>query len=109
MSRFNALPLCALLVAAAAAPAMAQDSTTAAGSGHSWASLDTNGDGNLNKQEAAAHSTLAGVFDQADSNADGELSGQEYSAYLAANATPETATSADAAEPLSEPEEDPAN
>jgi len=108
MSRFNALPLCALLIAAAAAPAMAQQ-TTAAGSGQSWASLDTNGDGNLSKQEAAAHSTLASVFDTADSNADGQLSGEEYNTYVTSTAAPEPATSADVAEPVSEPEEEPTN
>jgi hypothetical protein len=108
MSRFNALPLCALLVAAAAAPAMAQE-TTAAGSGQSWASLDTNGDGNLSKQEAAAHSTLASVFDKVDADGDGQITGQEYSNYLASTAAPEAATSADVADPVSEPEEEPTN
>ena len=107
MSRFNALPLCALLVAAAAAPAAMAQTTTAAGSGQSWASLDTNGDGNLSKDEAASHSTLASLFGQVDTDADGQLTAQEYNAYLASNTAAEPATSADVAEPVSEPEEEP--
>lgn len=50
-----------------------------------WADLDTNKDGNLDKSEAASIPSLSSVFDQADANADGSLTGDEYKTYLAAN------------------------
>jgi hypothetical protein len=50
-----------------------------------WADLDTDKDGNLNKTEAASIPSLQAVFDQADANADGALTGEEYKTYLAAN------------------------
>lgn len=57
-----------------------------------WADLDTDKDGNLNKTEAAAIPSLEAVFDQADSNADGALSGDEYKTYLAANGRQDSPT-----------------
>lgn len=50
-----------------------------------WADLDVNKDGNLDKTEAAPIPTLQAVFDTADSNADGALTGEEYKTYLAMN------------------------
>ncbi len=50
-----------------------------------WADLDVNKDGNLDKTEAASIPTLEAVFDTADSNADGTLTGEEYKTYLAMN------------------------
>ena len=50
-----------------------------------WADLDVNKDGNLDKTEAAPIPTLEAVFDMADTNADGSLTGEEYEKYLAMN------------------------
>lgn len=59
--------------------------TDAAPAKKTWAELDTDKDGNLNKAEAATIPSLQAVFDQADANADGALSGDEYKTYLAMN------------------------
>lgn len=48
-----------------------------------WADLDTDGDGNLSREEAAAFPELASVFDQADADGDGVLTPQEYQAFAA--------------------------
>lgn len=50
----------------------------------SWADLDTDGDGNLSRAEAAALPELGAVFDQADADGDGVLTPQEYQEYAAA-------------------------
>lgn len=65
--------------APAAAPAQAPVKKT-------WADLDVDHNGSLDKQEAAALPALANVFDKADANGDGQLTGDEYKAYLDANA-----------------------
>lgn len=46
-----------------------------------WADLDTDGDGNLSREEAAALPELAAIFDQADTDGDGILTPQEYEAF----------------------------
>ena len=85
----------ALLLAAGAVLTMplafAQDTTTsagaqtgAAGNQLTWADLDANGDGNLSRDEATAHSALAAVFDQADGDGDGQLTADEYRTFAAA-------------------------
>lgn len=51
--------------------------------GQRWADVDSNGDGNISREEATASPALAQVFSQADSNADGNLSTDEYKAYVA--------------------------
>lgn len=48
-----------------------------------WSDLDTDGDGNLSRAEAAALPELASVFDQADADGDGVLTPQEYQQYAA--------------------------
>lgn len=50
-----------------------------------WAELDTDRNGKLDKREAASIPALQSIFDQADADADGLLSGDEYKAYLAAH------------------------
>lgn len=50
-----------------------------------WADLDVNKDGNLDKTEAAPIPTLQAVFDKADTDANGSLTGEEYKTYLAMN------------------------
>lgn len=99
--------LLALATAIAAPAAFAQDSTTpttdqaqaaqsqpatpatpatpAEPGKKTWADLDVNKDGNLDKTEAAPIPTLEAVFDTADTNADGALTGEEYKNYLAMN------------------------
>ncbi|WP_374012227.1 EF-hand domain-containing protein [Pseudoxanthomonas koreensis] len=58
--------------------------SSATGEGLSWAELDTDGNGSLNRQEAQRHAGMAHVFSAADANADGDLSGEEYRDYLQA-------------------------
>lgn len=48
-----------------------------------WSDLDTDGDGNLSRAEAAALPDLASVFDQADADGDGVLTPDEYQAWAA--------------------------
>jgi len=105
-SQFRLTGLLALAAAIAAPAAFAQDSTpptdqaqaaqsqpatpatpaTPAEPGKkTWADLDVNKDGNLDKTEAAPIPTLQAVFDTADTNADGALTGEEYKNYLAMN------------------------
>lgn len=103
-STFRLAGLLALAAVIAAPAAFAQDSTTtttdqaqAAQSQpatpatptepgkKTWADLDVNKDGNLDKTEAAPIPTLQAVFDTADTNADGALTGEEYKTYLAMN------------------------
>lgn len=50
-----------------------------------WAEVDTNSDGNISKEEAAANPGLSQVFDQADANADGSLTADEYKAFVSKN------------------------
>ena len=104
--QFRLTGLLALAAAIAAPAAFAQDSTpptdqaqaaqsqpatpatpaTPAEPGKkTWADLDVNKDGNLDKTEAAPIPTLQAVFDTADTNADGALTGEEYKNYLAMN------------------------
>ena len=70
---------------AASQPASPAPQTDAAPAKKTWAELDTDKDGNLDKTEAATIPSLQAVFDQADANADGALSGEEYKTYLAMN------------------------
>ena len=103
-STFRLTGLLALATAIAAPAAFAQDSTTtttdqaqaaqsqpatpatqAEPGKKTWADLDVNKDGNLDKTEAAPIPTLQAVFDTADTNADGALTGEEYKTYLATN------------------------
>ena len=105
-SQFRLTGLLALATAIAAPAAFAQDSTpptdqaqaaqsqpatpatpaTPAEPGKkTWADLDVNKDGNLDKTEAAPIPTLQAVFEAADTNADGALTGEEYKNYLAMN------------------------
>ncbi len=112
MTKTSELRLTGLLafVAAIAAPAaFAQDTTTttdqaqaaqsqpatpatpaipatpAEPANKTWADLDVNKDGNLDKTEAAPIPTLQAVFDKADTDANGLLTGEEYKTYLAMN------------------------
>lgn len=73
--------------AATSQPATPAPQSDAAPAKKTWADLDIDKDGNLNKSEVATIPSLEAVFDQADANADGALSGDEYKTYLAANGT----------------------
>ena len=103
-STFRLTGLLALATVIAAPAAFAQDTTTTATDQaqaaqsqpatpatqaepgkKTWADLDVNKDGNLDKTEAAPIPTLQAVFDTADTNADGALTGEEYKTYLAMN------------------------
>ncbi|PJK11897.1 calcium-binding protein [Lysobacteraceae bacterium NML120232] len=54
----------------------------------SWEALDKDGNGNLDKAEAASVPSLSQIFDQADSNQDGELSQDEYRAFINTRQSP---------------------
>jgi len=62
-----------------------QSTQSAADGKQGWADVDTNGDGNISKEEAAANPGLSQVFDQADANADGSLTADEYKAFVSKN------------------------
>lgn len=79
----NATPTADSAQTAADQPESPAPQSDAAPAKKTWADLDTDKDGNLNKAEAAAIPTLQAVFDQADANADGALTGEEYKTYLA--------------------------
>lgn len=51
----------------------------------SWEELDTDGNGNLSRSEAAGLESLAKVFAQADADGNGELTPDEYRAWFANN------------------------
>lgn len=65
--------------------AQSQTATPAEPGKKTWADLDVNKDGKLDKTEAAPIPSLEAVFDVADTNADGLLTGEEYKNYLAMN------------------------
>jgi EF hand len=71
---------------AASQPASPSPQAEAMPAKKTWADLDIDKNGNLDKTEAAGAPSLQAVFDQADVNADGALTGEEYRTYLAANA-----------------------
>ena len=50
-----------------------------------FASLDTNKDGSIQRAEIAAHADLAAKFKDADKNSDGKLSRSEYDAMAKAD------------------------
>ncbi len=70
--------------AASSASGAGQAAGQAGGGGQTWASLDTDGNGTINKAESQANAGLAQVFDQADANKDGELTPDEYKAFVEA-------------------------
>lgn len=62
-----------------------QSTQSAAQGQQGWAEVDTDGDGAISKQEAAANPGLSQVFDQADADADGKLTADEYKAFVSKN------------------------
>lgn len=101
-NRISLLAATAALAAALALPAMAQStsqdaaaqsgssatgaptgSSNSGGGGQTWASVDTDSDGAISKQEAQVNAGLAQIFDQADGNTDGKLTPDEYKAFVA--------------------------
>ena len=83
----------AALAAALALPAFAQTAQSnpaaqpqqqaSGGGGQTWASVDTDSDGAISKQEAQVNAGLAQIFDQADADANGKLTPDEYKAFVA--------------------------
>jgi len=69
---------------AAGAAAQASAQASGGGGGQTWASVDTDGNGNISKPEAQVNAGLTQVFDQADKDKDGQLTPDEYKAYVAA-------------------------
>lgn len=82
----------------ASQPASPSPQTEATPARKTWADLDIDKNGNLDKAEAGGAPSLQAVFDQADANADGSLTGDEYKTYLAANSQKQ-----DAATPTGKP------
>jgi hypothetical protein len=72
---------------ASAPSTMKSDSKAAAGATkeRTFASLDTNKDGSIQRAEIAAHADLAAKFKDADKNTDGKLSRSEYDAMAKAS------------------------
>lgn len=62
----------------------AQSATQSSGGGQTWASIDTDGNGTISKDESQVNAGLAQVFEQADANKDGQLSADEYKAFVQA-------------------------
>lgn len=62
-----------------------QSTQSAAQGQQGWADVDTDGDGSISKEEAAANPGLSQVFDQADADADGKLTADEYKAFVSKN------------------------
>jgi len=91
MSHHHRKPLVALtavLAAALALPAFAQNAgpqpaQAQSGGGQTWASVDTDSDGAISKQEAQVNAGLAQIFDQADADTNGKLTPDEYKAFVA--------------------------
>ena len=72
------IALLALGLAIAAGPAFAQNSSApAAGKAAGHARIDANGDGAIDRNEAAAHPKLAERFDQLDRNRNGRIDADE--------------------------------
>jgi len=71
---------------AAAAPAP-QNTARAAKPGHhgGFKAIDTNGDGQISRDEARGHAWLEKNFDQIDANHDGQLSNEELAAWRKAH------------------------
>ncbi|AOD16241.1 EF-hand domain-containing protein [Xanthomonas fragariae] len=67
----------------AASATSAQSSGASSGGGQTWASVDTDSDGTINKQEAQVNAGLVQIYDQADGNTDGKLTTDEYKAFVA--------------------------
>ncbi|HVJ36806.1 MAG TPA: EF-hand domain-containing protein [Stenotrophomonas sp.] len=81
--------LSTVLAAALAMPAFAQSAPQSGaapaqgGGGQTWASVDTDSDGAISKQEAQVNAGLSQIFDQADGDANGKLTPDEYKAFVA--------------------------
>ncbi|WP_369942618.1 EF-hand domain-containing protein [Xanthomonas medicagonis] len=94
----------AILAAALAMPAFAQDAQSDAatpaqsptsatgatasqpaksGGGQTWADVDTDSDGAISQQEAQVNAGLSQIFSQADADHNGKLTPDEYKAYVA--------------------------
>ncbi|UYB52865.1 EF-hand domain-containing protein [Xanthomonas sp. AM6] len=94
----------AILAAALALPAFAQDAqsdaaaqapatnasatgqpaqSSASGGGQTWADVDTDSDGAISKQEAQVNAGLSQIFSQADADHNDKLTPDEYKAYVA--------------------------
>ena len=72
---------------ASASSTMKSDKKAATGATkeRTFASLDTNKDGSIQRAEIAAHADLAAKFKDADKNSDGKLSRSEYDAMAKAS------------------------
>ena len=58
--------------------ALAEDNPDAKGSGETFKTLDTDGDGKISKSEAAAKEHIANSFDKLDGNSDGYVTKREW-------------------------------
>ena len=59
--------------------------SSASGAKQGWDDVDTNKDGNISKEEAAANPGLSQVFAQADTDGNGSLTKDEYKAFVSKN------------------------
>lgn len=92
------LPMAFIAVLGAATTVQALDTPPAAAQAPAkigWNDLDTDGNGALNRQEAARVPALAAMFEQADADRNGDLTGEEYRAHIGQGTAPQAADHAD--------------
>jgi EF hand len=81
----NAIKVAALAALLSVSAAFAQEPTQQQPAGTEsmdYTKLDTNGDGNVSKDEARADATLSAKFDKLDADKNGSLSSDELKADL---------------------------
>lgn len=80
------VPIAFVTVLGAALQVQAQDAPPAAAAQPaaklSWSDLDSDGNGAINRQEAARVPALAAMFELADADRNGDLTGDEYRAHI---------------------------
>ena len=93
----------AALALLAAGAVTAQGADAAPKSNTSFASVDTNKDGHISKDEVRYMEDLNGAFSKLDANSDGMLSQAEFGKYSASGASSQSSSSSSSAAPSTTP------